>query len=329
MFTVRRRDFVSSIGSLIGAAALPVAARAQDPRRIYRLGDLHLSPRNAPQNVALFEAVKPDGFVEGQNLIVDDGGFGLRVDELAGHSAAVVKTQVDLVVAAGDPPVRAAQQATKSIPILAAAEDMVGSGFVASLAQPKGNITGVSILSTELNGKRQEILLEAVPRMTKLAILADAGSISPQQLQALQAAAQARGVAPLVYRVTKSDEVAGAIESAKESGATALNVLASAMLNNTRQIILPRAAALRLPAIYQWPDTTEDGGFIGYGPSLVQIFKNIMSRQLVKLLRGAKPADIPVEQPSKFEMWVNLKTAKALGLTMPESFLLRADKVIE
>jgi putative ABC transport system substrate-binding protein len=333
MFEIRRREFLSPIGSLIAAAASaslwPLAVHAQEPGRIYRLGDLHLAPRNAPWNIALFEAVKPDGFIAGQNLLVDDAGFGLRVDELAEHAATVIKTQVDVITAAGDPAVRVAQQATKSIPILAIAEDMVGSGFVASLAEPKGNITGVSILSTELNGKRQEILLDALPGTSHIAILADADSISPQQLQALQDAAQARGAAPIVYRVAKSDEIAGAIDAAKAAGATAVNVLASALLFNNRQIILSRLATLRLPAVFQWPEVGEEGALLSYGPSIVQMFRDIMSRQLVKLLRGVKPADIPVEQPTKFELVVNLKTAKTMGLTIAEPFLLRANKVIE
>jgi len=160
----------------------------------------------------------------------------------------------------------------------------------------------VSILSTEFNGKRQEILLDALPGTSRIAILADADSTSPQQLQTLQDAAQARGVASLVFRVTKSDETAVAPEA---------------------------FAASIAPAIFQWPDTAEEGGLLSYGPSIVQMFRDIMSRQLVKLLRGVKPADIPVEQPSKFELVVNLKIAKTLGLTISEPFLLRADKVIE
>jgi len=277
----------------------------------------------------MFEAMKADGFIIGQNLIVDDAGYGLQVDELAEHAAAVVEGQVDVITAAGDPPVQAVQQATKSLPILAISEDLVGSGFVASLAEPKGNMTGVSILTTELNSKRQEILLEAVPGIDRMAILADVDSISPQHLLALQDAAHARGVTPLVFRVTKADEIAGAIDAAKASGATALNVLASALLCANRQIILARAAALRLPAVFQWPDMAAEGAFISYGPSIVQIFRDILSRQLVKLLSGVKPAEIPVEQPTKFELAVNLKTAKAIGVEISQPILLRADKVIE
>jgi putative tryptophan/tyrosine transport system substrate-binding protein len=244
-------------------------------------------------------------------------------------ASAIVQAEVDLIVCSGDPCVRAAQRVTKTLPILALAEDMVRSGFVASLAKPGGNTTGVSILTSELNGKRQEILLEVVPGVRRMAVLADTSSFSPEQLQALHDAAHAHGVELLIYQVTKAEEIADAIDASKNSGATALNVLASAFLWNNRQIILPRVATLGLPAMYQFPAAAEEGGFIAYGTGLDQIYRNIWARQLVKLLRGAKPADIPVEQPTKFELVVNLKTAAALGLTIPESFLLRADKVIE
>jgi putative ABC transport system substrate-binding protein len=171
----------------------------------------------------------------------------------------------------------------------------------------------VSILASELNTKRQEILLELVPGVRRIATLADADSSSPQQLQALRAAAHARGVESLIYQVTTAEEITDAIDAAKKSGATALNVLASAFLWNNRQIIQPRVAALGLPAIYQFPAAAEEGGFIAYGTALDQIYRNIWARQMVKLLRGVKPADIPVEQPTKFELVVNLKPPRRLG----------------
>jgi putative tryptophan/tyrosine transport system substrate-binding protein len=324
---MRRREFIALLG---GAGAIwPLTAHTQEAGRIYRLGDLHLSPPNAPWNVALFDALKRDGFIEGQNLIVDNQGFGLRVEQLAEHASAIVKAHVDVIICGGDSPVRAAQQATKEIPILGVAEDMVGSHFIASLAKPGGNTTGVSILSSELDGKRQEILMEALPGARRYAALADVNSTSSQRLQELQEATHGRGAELSIYRVTKFEEIPGAIDAAKSSGAAALNVLASALLFNNRQIILTRAAALALPAIYQWPAMAEEGGLVGYGSRLERIYGDIFSRQLVKLLRGVRPADIPVEQPTKFELAVNLRTAKALGLTIPESFLVRADKVIE
>jgi putative ABC transport system substrate-binding protein len=290
---------------------------------------LHLSPRAAPWNTALFNALKPDGFIDGQNLVVDDRGFGLRVEQLSEHASAIVKTGVDVIIGGGDPPVRAAQQATKEIPILGIAEDMVGSRFVASLAKPGGNTTGVSLLSSDLDGKRQQILMEAVPGARRYAAMADINSSSPQRLNTLEEITRARGAELSIYRVAKSDEFAGAIEAAKNSGAAALNVLASALLYNNRQIILARAAALALPAIYQWPTLPAEGALIGYGPRLERIYGDIFSRQLVKLLRGIAPADIPVEQPTKFELAVNLKTAKMLSLTIPTSLLATADEVIE
>jgi putative ABC transport system substrate-binding protein len=324
--TIGRRELLAALG---GAAAWPLAARAQESGRIYRLGDLHLSHRNDPWNGALFDAVKSDDFIAGQNLVVDDHGFGLRVDELAGHASAVAKAQVDVIVAAGEPCVRAAQEATKTIPILAIADDMVRSGFVSSLARPGGNTTGVSILSTELDGKRQDILLETVPGIRHIGALADTNSTLPAQVQALQEAARARGVELSIYQVAKAEDIAGAIDMAKRSAVAALNVLSGTLLFNNRQLIMRRVAALGLPAIWQWPAEAEEGGLIAYGSRLEQIFRDILARQLVKLLRGAKPADMPVEQPTKFELVINLKTAKALGLEVPMLLQLRADKVVE
>ena len=225
--------------------------------------------------------------------------------------------------------IRAAQQATKTIPILAIADDMLGAGLVNSLARPNGNTTGVSILATELDGKRQEILIEAVPGLRRMAALADANTQRVAKLDALQEAARARNIELSIHRVARGEEIAAAIDRAQASGATALNVLASPLLFAHRQLIMDRVAALRLPAIYQWPETAEEGGFAAYGPRLDQLFSEVMPRQLVQLFRGTKLADIPVEQPTKFELVINLKTAKALGLTIAESFLVNADRVIE
>jgi putative ABC transport system substrate-binding protein len=262
---MRRRELIRLLG---GAGAWTLAAQAQESGRIYRLGDLHLSHRNDPWNVALFDAVNLDGFTAGQNLVVDDRGFGLRVDELASHASAVVKAPVDVIVAAGEPCVRAAQEATKTIPILAIADDMVRSGFVSSLARPSGNTTGVSILSTELDGKRQEILLEAVPGIRHIGALADTNSTLPEQFQALREAARARGVELSVYQVANAEDIAGAIDMAKRSAAAALNVLSGTLLFNNRQLIMRRVATLGLPAIWQWPAEAEEGGLIAYGSRL-------------------------------------------------------------
>ena len=297
--------------------------------RTYRIGGMSPSPRSAPYNAALLDELRRFGFIEGQNLTIDWLGYGLNIDPVPEFAAKLVKTQVDVILAGGNLAIRAAQRATTTIPILGVSRRYGRVGLVNSLARPGGNTTGISILATELDGKRQEILIEAVPGLRRMAALADSNTTTSPQLQALQDAARARGVDLSVYWIARPEEIAAAIDAAKASDVAALNVLASPVLVRSRPMIMQRVAALRLPTIYQWPEEAEEGGFVAYGPRLVETFRELLTPQLVKLLRGAKAADLPVEQPTKFELVINLKTAKALGLTLPESFLLRADKVIE
>ena len=195
------------------------------------------------------------------------------------------------------------------------------------MARPDGNTTGVSILATELDGKRQELLIEAVPGLRRMAALVDSNRATGK-LEALQEAAHSHNIELSIRRVA-SGEVAAAIEEAQSSGAKALNVLAGPVLWAHRKLIMERVAALRLPAIYQFPEMAEEGGFVAYGPSQIEVFREPFGRQFVQLLRGVKVADIPIEQPTKFELVINLKTAKAMGVTVPEALLVRADKVIE
>jgi len=324
---MRRREFITLLGGT--AAFWPLAASAQEPGRAYRIGGLAPSPRESPQYVTLFEELRRSGFVEGQNLTIDWRAYGERVELVSESAAELVKGQADVIFAGGDFGIRAAQQATTTIPIIGFTDDMLGARLVNSLARPGGNTTGVSLLATELDGKRQEILIEAVPGLRRMAAFADTGTTSPQQLQALQEAARARGIELSIHRVTNDEGIAPAIDAAKKSNAAALNILASPLLFANRKRIIERAATLRLPAIYQWPEVAEEGGFIGYGPRLVQLYQDLVARQFVKILHGAKPADLPVEQPTKFELVINLKTAHALGLAIPLSLLQRADQVIE
>ncbi len=324
---MKRRQFLTLIGGV--AAASPLAARAQVRDRIYRLGSLHLSPRGWPHHVAFYDELRRQGFVEGQNLVVDERGYGLRFDQIPEHASELAQTQIDVIICAGDLAMHIAQQATRSIPVVGNGVDLVGSGVVASLARPGGNVTGVSFLAADLDGKRQEILMQAMPAARRMAVLAELNMNSPQHLEALQEMARMRGVELSVHRVRKLDEIPEAIEAAKKSGAEALNVLSAPLLFVGRGVILPRVAALRLPAIYEWAEIGDEGGFLAYGPRLVQIYRDIMARQVVRVLRGTKPEDIPVEQPTKFELVVNLKTAAELGVKIPESLLSRADKVIE
>jgi putative tryptophan/tyrosine transport system substrate-binding protein len=322
-----RRTFIGTLAA--GLLAAPIAGHAQEPGRTYRLGWLSSNPRDAPQFVAFFEELRRVGFVFGQNLNIDARGFGLRPEQFAAIARALVNAKVDVIVCTGDAAIRATQYATATIPMLGITDDMVGSGLVRSLANPGGNTTGVSILATELDGKRQDILIEAVPRLRRLAALADSNTTAPRQLKALQDAARARGIELSLHRVAKPEEIGPAIDAAKNSGAAALNVLATPLFFANRRAIFERVTALRVPAMYHWPEMVEDGGLVAYGPRVVQIFRELMTRQVVKLLRGVKPADLPVQQPTKFELVINMKTAKAIGLTIPPSLLQRADQVIE
>ena len=201
---------------------------------------------------------------------------------------------------------------------------------MASLAKPDGNTTGVSLLSIDLDSKRQDFLISAVPATRKIAAMADSNTNSPQHLQVLQDAARTRGVELLVFAVAKPAEIGPAVESAKAAGAGALNFLAGPLftVGANRHLVFEAVAASRLPAMHQWPEMAEEGGFAAYGPRQV-LLRRQEARIAVKILRGAKPADIPVEQPDKFDLVINLKTAKTLGLTVSPTLLALADKVIE
>lgn len=256
-------------------------------------------------------------------------GYEVRPEQFPNLAVQLVKAKPDVIFCAGNAACHAAQQATGTIPILAVTDDMVGSGLVHSLARPGGNTTGVSILANELDGKRQEILIEAVPGLRRMAALADANTSTPQHVQALQDGARARGVELLIHWVAKSEEVVPAIGAARTSGAAALNVLSSPLLVANRRGIIEQAAALRLPAVYQWVEMAEEGSLVAYGPRLFQMFREVGSRHLIKLFRGATPFDLPIAQPTRFELAINLRTATAIGHEVPAGLVLRADTVIE
>jgi putative ABC transport system substrate-binding protein len=326
MLDLRRRKFITLLGG--AAAAWPLAALAQQVGRVYRLGILHNQGPQAPQFPPFYDELRRLGFVEGQNLIVDSRGYAVRTEQFSAVATELVKAQVDAILAGGAAAARAAQAVTRTIPILTLTDDMVGQGLVASLARPGGNTTGISIIATELDGKRQEILMEMVPTARRMAVLADANTAAPQNMKVLQQAAAARGVEVSVHLVERPERIVPEIEDARREGAEALNVLASPILYARRLDIYERTAALRLPAIYQSPEAAEDGGLIGYGPRITQMFRQL-ARQLAKVFSGVKASDMPVEQPTAFELAINLNTAKTIGFEVPSSLVLRADKVIE
>jgi ABC-type uncharacterized transport system substrate-binding protein len=232
----------------------------------------------------------------------------------------------DVIFAAGDQAVIAAQRATAAIPIVGICDDMVGSKLVASMARPGGNTTGISILASELDVKRLQLLHELVPQALRIGILADPTTIAtgPQ----LASAARALDIELITTHAGDAEAVARALDQLVGAAIGAVNVLASPILDDARSLIIDRLNRERLPAIFQWPESAEAGGLAGYGPRLARVIRAAV-QTVDKVLRGARPADVPVQQPTMFELVINMKTAKALGLTVPQSLLARADEVIE
>jgi ABC-type uncharacterized transport system substrate-binding protein len=320
---MRRRSFISILAA--STVTLPVTAQAQ---LAYRLGILSGRGRGEPNFVAFFDELRQFGIVEGEHLTVDPRGFEIREDQFPALAIELVAAGVNAVVAAGDAAIGAARAATRSVPILGISDDMVGAGLVRSLARPGGNITGVSILSTELNSKRLELLMEALKDARPIALLSDPRITSPKHLQSLRNVARSHGVELAVYEAATPEEIVPAIDAASKGGAQAMNVLATPLFSFNSRRVVDRAAALRLPAIYQWPEIADNGGLLAYGPRITRMYRQ-MARQLIKLMRGAKPADLPVEQPAVFELVANLKTARAIGLDLQGTFLTRVDVLIE
>jgi putative ABC transport system substrate-binding protein len=309
-----------------GAALFSPAAWAQKQGRTYRIG---IITRDRRDWSPLFDELRFNGFVEGKNLVLI-GGLPIDADDAAVAELAreLVKAGVDAILTGGSRGTRAAQRATQSIPILTISDDLVGEGFATSLAHPGGNITGITILAPELDRKRQEILLELVPSARHVAALADPDTTPPQQLQALEEDARSRNIELSIHRAKTREEIVPVIEAARAAGAQAINVLSSVKFYLNRALIIESAAKAQLPAVFQFPEWAEQGALVGYGSPLARYFRQL-ARQLVKVLNGTAPTDIPVEQPTTIELAINLKTAAALGLTVPRSLLLRADKVIE
>jgi len=325
---MKRREFITLLGGAAASVSTPLPLFAQEAGRIYRIGFVSAAPREEAWYTAFFEELRGLGFVEGQNLTVISGRFGVRNELLGEVAAALVRAAPDAIVAAGPIAARAAQAATKTIPILAASDDMVGDGLVPSMRRPGGNTTGVSLLAPELDGKRQDLIMEVVPGIRRIAALSDPHVSTPQHLQSLKEGARARDVELLVFSASTPEEIAPAMNEASVASVQALNVLATPLFFFNRQTVLARATELRLPAIYQWPEMAEQGGLAGYGPRITQWFRQL-ARLLAQVLRGANPGELPVEQPTRFEFVLNLRAANAIGHEIPAGLVLRADKVIE
>lgn len=308
----------------------PLAVHAQQPAKIPRIGALISgSPSTHRLPVEAFrQGLRDLGYVEGQNIVIEYRYAEGRADRFPDLAAELVRLKPDVLVTAGLPGVRALRNATTTIPIvMAAIADAVGSGFVQSLARPGGNITGLSFLATELSVKRLELLKEALPRASHVAVLWHPASVKAS-LDATLAASKPLGLKIQVLEVQSPSEFDSALASAKKGGVEAINVLPSPILLTHRKPLVELAAKHRLPGIYEFREFVEDGGLMSYSASISDLYRRAAA-YVDKILKGAKPADLPVEQPTRFEMVINLKTAKALGLTIPQSILLRADQVIQ
>jgi putative tryptophan/tyrosine transport system substrate-binding protein len=326
---IRRREFVILLGGS-AAAAWPLAARAQQAAMpvIGFLGPTTAS-FDARRLTAFVERLRQLGWIEGRNVTIEYRWAEGRADRASEIAAEFVRSKVDVIVTGGTANVVAAMQATSVIPIvIIGAGDPVGMGLVASLARPGGNVTGLSIQSSDLAGKQVELLREVVPSLRRLAILANAGSlISLQHMREAQAAASALGIKVVTLEVRRAEDIAPVFQSLK-GAADALLVTADPLLGANRIRINILALSARLPTIQFSREYLETGGFMFFGPNFVDVYRR-GADYVDKILRGAKPADIPVEQPTKFELVVNLIAAQALGLEVPPSLLARADEVIE
>ncbi len=316
----------------LGILAAPLAADAQQPAKVPRIGFLHPEPISAHLHLldAFRQGLRELGYVEGQTIALEVRSAEGKRERLPALAAELVRLKVDVIVTAAVPGIQAAKQATKTIPIvIAVVVDPVATGFVASLARPGGNITGLSMMAPEVFGKRLELLKEVVPAVSRIAVLLNpANPAAALSLSETEVAARALGVRLQLLEVRTPEELDGAFGAAARDRAGALIVVPDAMFVTHRTRIVDLAAKSRLPAIYYARDYVEAGGLMAYGANLADLYRRA-AYFVDKILKGAKPTDLPVEQPTRFELVINLKTAKALGRTIPRSVLIRADQLIE
>ncbi|MFZ2145235.1 MAG: ABC transporter substrate-binding protein [Xanthobacteraceae bacterium] len=323
---MRRREFIALLGGSV--AAWPFSARAQQTS-MPLVGVLRFDRKEIGNEIFVkpfLRYMKAIGWEEGRNIrfvFASTEGHNERAPAIAGE---LVAQNAAVIVTFGDPGIRAAQRATNTVPIVGMTDDMVGSGLAASLARPGGNTTGVSILASELNAKRLEILRDFAPKVQRIAVLADASTISTQA--ELESVARELGVQLIRFEGQSPDEITRALDAVAAAQVGAVNVLASPLLAGARAAIIKRVRDARLPAIYQWPETVAEGGLLGYGPSIQLCYRQIVSL-VDKVLHGAKPADLAIEQPSRIGLAINLKAASELGMPVPPAILVRADEVIE
>src|SRR3989442_8731291 len=330
---MERRTFLATLAG--GLLAAPLAAKAQPREKVPRVGYLSPGSPSEPFRRRRFEAFRQGlrelGYVEGQNIAIESRWAEGRYERYFALAADLVRLKVNVIVAVGGRATQDAQQATRTIPIvMSVVIDPLGSGLVASLARPGGNVTGLTIMASDLVGKQFEVLKEVVPKVSRVALLRNpANPASAQGLRDAEAAARALGVRLQALEARDPQEIDSAFAAMTRERAGALLIFPDPIFGNQRRQIAELAAKRRLPAIYGGtPEYAEAGGLMVYGPNELDLNRRA-AIYVDKLLKGAKPADLPVEQPTKFELVINLRTAKAIGLTIPPSLLQRADQIID
>ena len=319
-----------ALGALLFALSLP--AQAQQPGKIPRIGYLGMTSlsKNAARTEAFRQGLRELGYVEGKNIFIELRYAERKIDRLPGLAAELVRLKVDIIVSGGPAATRPLKQATKTIPIVMAFDtDPVGNGFVASLARPGGNITGLSMLAPELSGKQLELMKEILPNLSRLAVLGDSNAPgSAQSVKELERAAKAFRVKLQHLAVVSPKDIEIAFRAANKGRAGAILLLPSPGTGSQRKQVVGLAVKYRLPAIYPFQKYVRAGGLMVYAPSRTDLYRRAAT-YVDKILKGANPADLPVEQPTKFDLIINLKAAKQIGLKIPDQVLFRADKVIK
>jgi len=329
---VDRRAFIKTVA--LGLLAAPLAAEAQQAAKVARIGFLALNVAPNPHlREAFLQGLRDLGYVEGRNLGIEYRDAEGKFERLPALAAELVALKVDVILAGGTAQALAAKQATRTLPIVfAQAPDPVASGLVTSLARPGGNVTGLSLLFPELVGKCLEQLKQAVPGVSRVAFLWQPGALGERTekdlLKAAEVAARALGVRPQFVEARGPADFDRAFSDMTRARAGALTVLGGAIFSIERRRLVDLAAKNRLPAVYSAREFVDDGGLMAYGPNVADMFRRAAT-YVDRILKGTKPGDLPIEQPTKFELVINLKTAKALGLTIPPSLLLRADELIQ